>query len=310
RVVKEREKIGIGPIYPGIISAFSAVLMINLFEPAWRILPVSALSWFILGLGSYKIFGSSYLKLRINKSSIILIIFTSVFTLVFFLSLNFQINALRSDRYFIRALGDIVKKKHRPAVQMFNRSLKASPYNDLALFYMARNYLSLTRYDDALRTLNRLNSFFPAFPKSHFYKAQSYRVKGDVDNSLRELKREFRLKSDLANRFTLAQLFLEKGMPDSAKYLMESEVKRGIKTGNYAYIDPVLPFVIDLYMDYGGWEKNIPLFEEAVAVFPGEVDLLQILAAGYVKKGDERRARELYGKIKKLERIGPVKRKR
>jgi len=95
-----------------------------------------------------------------------------------------------------QTLGMTSFERRQKALEMFKKSYaaKKTPY---VLFYIANCYYELGNYDEAVKTLNELNSEFSdaRINSLAYYKiAMAYLKKGETDNALNALKSLYSIK--------------------------------------------------------------------------------------------------------------------
>jgi len=75
------------------------------------------------------------------------------------------------------------------SIELFEKNLKLDPLSLSTLRALGSRYANIGRYDDALKTFNRLKAINPQFPGINFQISQVYLFKGEPETALAEIEK-------------------------------------------------------------------------------------------------------------------------
>ncbi len=194
-----------------------------------------------------------------------------------------------------RVAGVLVLKKQIPeAEKELMKVVKAYPRSIGPLLTMARFYVGLQRYDEAIGQYQNALKLNPNAAEVHFLLASVYSLKDDTDNAIKSYEAGLRIRPDAAAAANdLAYLYAQrKTHLDDALRLAE-KANRAAKERHPAILDTV-GFVHYQREDYDNALKYLTLARDKMqqAKMPPNPTILYHLAMAHHKKGSRKEAIE------------------
>ncbi|MBI4833499.1 MAG: tetratricopeptide repeat protein [Planctomycetes bacterium] len=194
----------------------------------------------------------------------------------------------------------------RQLLSVCEQKIAQIPDNPNHLLTMAKIYLSLDNYDDAVKILERLIKSAPENYQAYYYLSSAFEHKGELEKALNQYQYFLNSKPKLGMQDYLksAQLYLQKGS--------DLEVAKEFKKAIEANIDGVkitphniesYPILGNAYMELGLPEEAIAIYKKTLLFNPNDSRSYFALGAAYLAKGLYSESMEAYTRAYRISSV-------